>query len=1529
MKKLSKILLLATLTVLLVSALVFSVNAATYTIDSAADFKTYLYDSSLWGGNHTYNITIDSIALTGTQTPIGNNSTPFKGTINGDADGDGVACTISGINVSTSTAYTGFFGAAANSTFNDLILKGSVKSTYKGGASEYNGIVGGLLGRSRGNLNVKNVDSHLTVTSSGSAVGGIVGQVCMNTSGCAIRIEASTNQGAITGFKHVGGIVGRIGGADATHSLKGTVTIHNCKNTAAITGTEAAVGGILGYFDYRNTTDLGTLNVTYCSNIGAIKGSNHVGGIIGLYLATTQKYNAALKMKVLHNRGAIDSTASSSYRGAIVGCIYVPILDATTNAPANMFTLEDWQHVGLDTEEALVGIIGKPGDGQNAAEITISRAYNMVGTQILYSKTTISGTVAFNSNNVTLNTCRNVNSSASSMASLDSASDLWKTNTATGVVTLDYYGHASHTYSGGICTFCLACNSTHGSDDRVWKYNSTTKKYYVACENCGENYIEQVTPPIVYVGTGGSDSAYGNTRATRVLTLKEAASRLVNTGGTIAITGTLGISENIILPDWGSNTITFTSDNEDDTYHDANGAVKAGFLIKTMDAELVMGGKAIFDDILFSANDTENYRIIISANWNNIDMRYVRSTNGATCYLLAGLYGESAGSATLSSTISTKINVDGPALANTSKSRGFFYERIYLGSAFATDCPDGTTISNKTVTLNVQDGYINAKTTERTQAALIYFIYTMSTSEILEDVYTENCKSYVNLFDNTGVHAFGSGFRNVGEAGTDDVINSSGVMETMTFTDGNAHLDYLNVHFNDNSNIVDSYDYGTPDDTSDDIIFENSGRFFVRNVEKTIIYVSDEDGVDEYSGEGTRTEPLIHRMFFIKNGTFESNTTATVSANYGRHGFLASFGDDVIIEQGLAGDNNANEYIVTESIGAECVWNDGVITTAPTPTKAGVMTYTCTICGRTKNASVYHEHAYVVKEDGTYYCYDFTNNKVWAECSLTAPTASVVIAATPVTHCKTVTLDVTLTATKAIAASEFKVSAPTGFVLKSADVKLSATESGTGLTATTSGSTTMPYRVVLVRNPASDATVAKTVVVTLTFDVSAVTPGDGKAHVVRVYDAASYTTAETEVATTAVSAEVTVAHKSAVTPAVAPTCTTTGLTEGEHCSVCSEVLVAQEEIPATDHEGNTNFTWEYSIEDGYHIHCSICAGILEAKEAVATVGLGLTLLSDYELEYLVPVDSDVSECWMLIQMTDVSGNVTEELVEPNVVAGTNRFATSGIAAKNMNDKIVGTYYFVKDNVLYKAASKSYNLVTYYNFAVKNSASVVRGEILVDLLASMLNYGAAAQTYFAYNAVDGDSTYQGLATKHLPADKIVDYTTFDVEAQDATVIGALENFHLFSADSQYATLNQRISMTLVFKAVNGNTAVDTSELVFKAAYKNINGFDKTIEIAGEDMVVDGDKIYVNVDVISAKDLRKEFTGALYIGEEQVSQSVTTSFECYAARIIDTDNSELEASGISNPAALKAVCKATLAYADNANNYLVYGTADELE
>lgn len=57
------------------------------------------------------------------------------------------------------------------------------------------------------------------------------------------------------------------------------------------------------------------------------------------------------------------------------------------------------------------------------------------------------------------------------------------------------------------------------------------------------------------------------------------------------------------------------------------------------------------------------------------------------------------------------------------------------------------------------------------------------------------------------------------------------------------------------------------------------------------------------------------------------------------------------------------------------------------------------------------------------------------------------------------------------------------------------------------------------------------------------------------------------------SAKITIVdHTVVIDSAVAPTCTTTGLTEGSHCSVCSKVITAQTTVPALGHDWSGEWT---------------------------------------------------------------------------------------------------------------------------------------------------------------------------------------------------------------------------------------------------------------------------------------------------------------------------------------------------------------------
>ncbi len=82
-------------------------------------------------------------------------------------------------------------------------------------------------------------------------------------------------------------------------------------------------------------------------------------------------------------------------------------------------------------------------------------------------------------------------------------------------------------------------------------------------------------------------------------------------------------------------------------------------------------------------------------------------------------------------------------------------------------------------------------------------------------------------------------------------------------------------------------------------------------------------------------------------------------------------------------------------------------------------------------------------------------------------------------------------------------------------------------------------------------------------------------------------------------------HTEVTDKAVAPTCTETGLTEGKHCSVCNEVLTAQETVEATGHTVVTDAavaptcTVNGKTEGS---HCSVCNEVLKAQETVTAPG---------------------------------------------------------------------------------------------------------------------------------------------------------------------------------------------------------------------------------------------------------------------------------------------------------------------------------------
>lgn len=196
-----------------------------------------------------------------------------------------------------STGANGYYTLIQNSHASGNVTGKS--RTYASGQK-----LGGLVGAFSGHGSITNsyatgqVISHSSLMDAyseipGMDIGGLVGSFDAADANYTNSVTNSFATGDVTGSYSVGGLIGYIKAAAASYlNVRNTYATGNVTATST-TGTEANVGGLIGYGNYLNiTASHATGNVTQALTEGKYKGlttnmASNVGGLIGGGVNTT------------------------------------------------------------------------------------------------------------------------------------------------------------------------------------------------------------------------------------------------------------------------------------------------------------------------------------------------------------------------------------------------------------------------------------------------------------------------------------------------------------------------------------------------------------------------------------------------------------------------------------------------------------------------------------------------------------------------------------------------------------------------------------------------------------------------------------------------------------------------------------------------------------------------------------------------------------------------------------------------------------------------------------------------------------------------------------------------------------------------------------------------------------------------------------------------------------------------------------------------------------------------------------------
>lgn len=328
-------------------------------------------------------------------------------------------------------------------------------------------------------------------------------------------------------------------------------------------------------------------------------------------------------------------------------------------------------------------------------------------------------------------------------------------------------------------------------------------------------------------------------------------------------------------------------------------------------------------------------------------------------------------------------------------------------------------------------------------------------------------------------------------------------------------------------------------------------------------------------------------------------------------------------------------------------------------------------------------------------------------------------------------------------------------------------------------------------------------------------------------------------------------HKNETAVVTKPTCTEQGYTT-YFCDDCDEELYVEDYVAALGHNYQAVVTKPTLSSQGYTTHtCSVCKDSYKDSYTAALTNVdswGLTLGSDLIVKFNIYVDSSIRAS-ASVQIT-VADN-TETSDTKDLTFSQNLCQVSmPVAAAQMTDTI--TVKLINGS---QSVSRSYTVLSYAKTILAGNYDAATK----TLVREMLNYGAAAQTYFDYKtdalATAGVTGMETAGKESVP----------EMAETDISISGQLANLGFYGASLVY---RDKIAVRFYF-----------------------NGSVDGVDFGGKTAELKDDMYYVEIADILPQNLNQQIT---VTATDAVGNTLTVSYSPmhYIVRMNQKDHTNLQ-------------------------------------